>query len=131
MSDWQQPDLNDPNNFLRNIDNPIERFNLFIKKWCPNYSHLIDNDQNDGEEIRAMIANLNRFTIAIRFDVTEPGSTDMSVLTKDSVSPDAFNMKMHGYSLAGNEKQLDTKDHQALEHFCKAYLDGREAKKHV
>ena len=29
-----------------------EKFNKFIKKWCPNYVHLIDSDENDGEKFR-------------------------------------------------------------------------------
>lgn len=51
-------DLNDPKNMLQFIDDPIEKFNMFIKKWCPDYSHLIDSDMNDGQEIRKMIRNL-------------------------------------------------------------------------
>jgi len=34
----------------------IEDFNEFIKKWCGNYyPHLIDSDDNDGEEFRDKI----------------------------------------------------------------------------
>lgn len=51
-------DLNDPKYMLQFIDDPIEKFNMFIYKWCPDYSHLIDSDDNDGEEIRQMIADL-------------------------------------------------------------------------
>lgn len=51
-------DLNDPKYMLQFIDDPIEKFNMFIKKWCPDYAHLIDSDDNDGEEIRDMIFSL-------------------------------------------------------------------------
>ena len=34
-----------------------EKFNGFIKKWCGNYyPHLIDTDENDGEEFRQFVA---------------------------------------------------------------------------
>jgi len=37
----------------------IEKFNAFIKKWCPeHYPHLIDTDENDGEEFRNLLRNL-------------------------------------------------------------------------
>lgn len=55
---WRRVDLNDPKYMLQFIDDPIEKFNMFIKKWCPDYAHLIDSDDNDGEEIRQMIAAL-------------------------------------------------------------------------
>lgn len=56
---WTPPvDLNDPRYTLRLTTDPIEKFNLFIKKWCPDYAHLIDSDQNDGQVIRNMIAEL-------------------------------------------------------------------------
>lgn len=51
-------DLNDPKYALQLIDDPIEKFDMFIKKWCPDYSHLLDSDENDGEEIRQMILDL-------------------------------------------------------------------------
>jgi hypothetical protein len=40
---------------------PIEAFNKFIKKYCPDhYPHLIDDDENDGEFMREKIrATLN------------------------------------------------------------------------
>ncbi|HJQ07972.1 MAG TPA: hypothetical protein VJ836_00660 [Candidatus Saccharimonadales bacterium] len=53
-------DLNDPQYMLRFIDDPIEKFKMFIKKWCPDYSHLIDTDDNDGQEIRNMLNRLTR-----------------------------------------------------------------------
>lgn len=35
----------------------IERFNLFIKRWCKdNYPHLIDSDENDGEDFRLTVS---------------------------------------------------------------------------
>lgn len=34
----------------------IEKFNAFIKKWCgDSYPHLIDSDENDGEDFRQSI----------------------------------------------------------------------------
>ncbi len=34
----------------------IERFNLFIKKWCgSSFPHLIDSDENEGEEFRDFV----------------------------------------------------------------------------
>jgi hypothetical protein len=51
-------DLNNVKNMLQFIDDPIEKFNMFLLKWCPAYSHLIDSDDNDGQEIRHMIAEL-------------------------------------------------------------------------
>jgi translation initiation factor 2B subunit (eIF-2B alpha/beta/delta family) len=34
----------------------ILEFNSFIKKWCgSNYPHLIDSDENDGEQFRDLI----------------------------------------------------------------------------
>lgn len=51
-------DLNDTNYMLQFIDDPIEKFNVFIQKWCPDYPHLIDSDDNDGEKIRQMITAL-------------------------------------------------------------------------
>lgn len=51
-------DLNNPKNQLSSVKDPIEKFNLFIKKWCLDYPHLIDSDQNDGQEIRAMLRDL-------------------------------------------------------------------------
>lgn len=34
----------------------IKEFNKFIKKWCGSYyPHLIDSDENDGEEFRQLI----------------------------------------------------------------------------
>jgi hypothetical protein len=48
-------DLNDSQYRLNTISDPVEKFNMFIKKWCPDYAHLIDSDQNDGEEIRQML----------------------------------------------------------------------------
>lgn len=50
--------LNDPKYMLQFIDDPIEKFNMFIYKWCPDYAHLIDSDQNDGQHIRNMIEQL-------------------------------------------------------------------------
>jgi len=39
----------------------IVAFDKFIKKWCGNnYSHLIDNDQNDGEYMREKIAQAKK-----------------------------------------------------------------------
>ena len=32
-----------------------ERFNKFIEKWCNSSAHLLDSDENDGEEIRDLI----------------------------------------------------------------------------
>jgi hypothetical protein len=32
-----------------------EEFNIFIHEWCINYSHLIDDDDNDGERFRKLI----------------------------------------------------------------------------
>lgn len=58
LKGWRRADLNDPKYMLQFIDDPIEKFNMFIKKWCPDYAHLIDSDDNDGEEIRQMIAAL-------------------------------------------------------------------------
>lgn len=52
-------DLNDPKYMLQFIKDPIEKFNMFITKWCPDTPHLLDSDQNDGQEIRDMIAALN------------------------------------------------------------------------
>lgn len=45
-----------------------ERFNKFIKKWCGNYfPHLIDSDENDGEEYRLELDELiNKATQAER-----------------------------------------------------------------
>lgn len=51
-------DLNDPKYYLQLIDDPIEKFNMFILKWCPDYSHLIDSDNNDGQYIRDMLSEL-------------------------------------------------------------------------
>ena len=37
-------------------DNLELKFNNFIEKWCGNYSaHLLDNDENDGEEFRVLL----------------------------------------------------------------------------
>ena len=37
----------------------VEKFNVFIKKWCGNsYPHLIDSDDNDGEDFRDEIKSL-------------------------------------------------------------------------
>jgi len=37
----------------------IEKFNLFIEKWCgDNFPHLIDNDDNDGEDFRDELRGL-------------------------------------------------------------------------
>jgi len=34
----------------------IKEFNKFIEKWCgSSYPHLIDSDENDGEEFRQLI----------------------------------------------------------------------------
>ena len=55
-----QLDLNDPANFLSSVDDPVEKLNLFIRKWCgDNAAHLLDNDDNDGEVMRQLIAGLN------------------------------------------------------------------------
>lgn len=50
--------LNDPKYMLQFIDDPVEKFNMFLYKWCPDYSHLIDTDQNDGQIIRDLLAQL-------------------------------------------------------------------------
>jgi len=37
----------------------VNDFNVFIKKWCAgNYKHLIDSDENDGEEFREKLRRL-------------------------------------------------------------------------
>ena len=37
----------------KEIEELIDEFNDFIKKWCGNsYPHLIDSDENDGEVFR-------------------------------------------------------------------------------
>lgn len=51
-------DLNDPRYQLQSVTDPVAKFNLFIEKWCPDYAHLIDSDDNDGEEIRRMLREL-------------------------------------------------------------------------
>lgn len=38
------------------IEKILERFNDFIKKWTgSHYPHLIDSDENDGEEFRQLL----------------------------------------------------------------------------
>ena len=33
-----------------------DKFNMFIKVWCfKNYPHLIDTDENDGENLREFV----------------------------------------------------------------------------
>jgi len=32
-----------------------DRFYVFLKKWCPSWKHLIDTDENDGEEFRQFL----------------------------------------------------------------------------
>lgn len=51
-------DLNDFRYDLKSVDDPIERFNIFITKWCVSVPHLLDSDENDGETIRETIATL-------------------------------------------------------------------------
>lgn len=42
-----------------NKDELIEEFDKFISKWCGNLSaHLLDSDDNDGEEFRDKIRGL-------------------------------------------------------------------------
>jgi len=40
-----------------NHEEIIEKFNEFIKKWCgDNAPHLLDSDENDGEEFREALS---------------------------------------------------------------------------
>lgn len=41
---------------LRNTTDPIEAFNIFIKRNCPDlYAHFIDTDDNEAEFVRRAI----------------------------------------------------------------------------
>ena len=40
------------NSVLKEAD---KLFDEFIKKWCPSWKHLIDNDENDGERFRNIL----------------------------------------------------------------------------
>lgn len=44
------------NNEHKELSNWRERVNDFIKKWCGIYaSHLLDSDENDGQELRDLL----------------------------------------------------------------------------
>lgn len=46
---------------VRNEDDPLKAFDLFIKKWCPRHHvHLVDSDENDGEFMRQKIAQARK-----------------------------------------------------------------------
>lgn len=66
--------------------------------------------------------DLDDFAITIQFTVKD-GSTDMTLTTNDAESPDTTNMRIHGIHLSENTKQLDMADHEALQAFCKSYLE--------
>lgn len=51
-------DLNDPRYNLESIKDPVEKFNMFIRKWCPDAAHLLDSDQNDGQAVRDMLESM-------------------------------------------------------------------------
>lgn len=51
-------DLNAYENQLSAQVSDIEAFNLFIRKWCPHATHLLDTDDNDGQYIRDRLAQL-------------------------------------------------------------------------
>lgn len=49
---------------LRYSTDPIEAFNLFIKRNCPDlYAHFIDTDDNEAEYVRRIISSTNRTLI--------------------------------------------------------------------
>ncbi|TFB85823.1 hypothetical protein E3O44_12540 [Cryobacterium algoricola] len=53
-------DLNAYENQLQSQASDIDAFNLFIKKWCPHSSHLLDSDDNDGQYMRDRINQLTQ-----------------------------------------------------------------------
>jgi hypothetical protein len=62
------------------------------------------------------------FAITIQF-IVKGGRTDMMLTTNTNKAPDVTNMRLHGLSLAENTKQLNMADHEALQAFCKSYLE--------
>jgi len=55
-----------------------EEFNKFIEKWCrysdglPASSHLLDNDENDGEKFRELIKKLfNEYKLEIEKEINK------------------------------------------------------------
>ena len=39
----------------------VAEFNKFIEEWCPEYPHLIDDDENAGERFRQMLRDAQNF----------------------------------------------------------------------
>lgn len=62
---------------IKEVSSLIEKFNMFIKKWCGNnYGYLIDSDENDGEWFRgelrqteALLAQKDKEIVELRAQI--------------------------------------------------------------
>lgn len=66
---------------------------------------------------------LSHFGITLQFYIKD-GRTDMLLTTNDYPKLDWVSMKLHGEALAENNTQLESKDHEALQAFCRSYLEN-------
>ena len=68
----------------------VEYFNKFIKKWCGNnFPHLIDSDENDGEEFRDKLRDLHHQLQKAREEERER----IEAVFKEHVPPHAIDLE--------------------------------------
>lgn len=65
----------------------------------------------------------DNFLVTIQFTDEGDSRTDMC-LTTNTGKLDKTNMRIQGINLAENHTQLDDADHEALQLFCKSYLES-------
>jgi hypothetical protein len=64
----------------------------------------------------------DNYVITIQFS-NEKGATAMCLTTNDG-KVDVTSMRIQGMNLGENNTQLDDSDHEGLQAFAKAYLEG-------
>jgi hypothetical protein len=65
----------------------------------------------------------DNFAVTIQFTNYKDHRTDMLLTTNTDIPLDVTNMRIHGISLANNHSQLNNKDHEGLQAFCRSYLE--------